>query len=496
MSGALRFVAVIGPTGSGKSALAVELAAALRGEVVNADVIQMYRGLDIASAKITAAAARGVPHHLLSFLSPREPFSVLDFHRLARAAIADIGARGKLPVVVGGTLYYVQSLLRPSLLADDEALALAEAEDADGAAPPAAAAAATYERLCAVDAVMARRLHAHDSRKIARALAVYDKTGVPYSTLLLRQAARLRAEAEAAAAADDGGAAAAAATHVLWTTVSDRAAHRARLDARVDGMLADGLLGELQRLRAALAGGGDAALAAPPGALAATELTLRLLRERPLTFAAPDEAAAAAIAAQHEGLLQAIGYKEFEPWLAAADAGAAPAALDAALGPCVAALRAATARYARVQEKFIRNRLWKRGVPLVQLETAPPPHAASGAAAGWWQAAVSEPALRSVQAWLAHAPPPLPPLPLPPAADAASPADRLPYADDATRVHSWDKRACAACSRELNGLHEWERHLASRAHARATRRLQREQAAAAAAAAAATSPSAILAPVG
>ena len=502
-SAAARFVAIVGPTGSGKTALAVELATRLQGEVINADVIQMYRGLDVASAKLTAASARGVPHHLLSFLPPRAPFSVLDFHRMARAAIADIGARGRLPIVVGGTMYYVQSLLRSgALLSEDEDLALAEGSararddendggsddvSTDGMHPQslageAASVATDYARLCIVDSVMARRLHANDGRKISRALAVFDRTGVPYSEMLTRQAARLRAASAAGADARNPVA------HVFWTIAGDRSTHRARLDARVDGMLADGLLAELRRLRNYLASGDDADLSAPAGALPATELTLRLLREQPLTFAAPTQAASAAIAAQHEGLLQAIGYKEFEAYLAA---GADDAAAAAALEHSVASLRHATHRYARAQDKFIRNRLWKRGVPLVQLDSAPPVGADEGT---WWATAVAEPAVRSVQAWLAGAPPPLPALAVPPptpppasvSTDAAAAAatsfsaDRLPYEDDVTRVFSWDKRRCDACVRVLNGAKEWEDHLRSRAHARVLARQRREAAAAAA----------------
>lgn len=183
-----RGIMVIGPTGSGKSRLAIELAAAVGGEVINADVVQMYSGLDVASAKVPASDRAGVPHHLMSFLPPRAAFDVRAFRRMAAAAAADAASRGRVPVVAGGTLYYAQALLRSSLLEEDEAAAVAATVAEAGAVLPrvdGSAAGATseepYDRLRRVDAVMAERLHPRDGRKIARALAVFDATGVPYS---------------------------------------------------------------------------------------------------------------------------------------------------------------------------------------------------------------------------------------------------------------------------------------------------------------------------
>ena len=190
---AMRGIMVVGPTGSGKSRLAIELARELSGEVVNVDVVQMYEGLDVASAKVMPVDREGVPHHLMSFLPPRAPFDVRAFRRLAGAVIADIAARGRVPVVAGGTLYYAQSLLRESLLEDDETAAAREA--AYCGSPPSGRivsssarggmAESSYDRLRRVDSVMAERLHSNDHRKIARALAVFDATGVPYSEVCI-----------------------------------------------------------------------------------------------------------------------------------------------------------------------------------------------------------------------------------------------------------------------------------------------------------------------
>ena len=104
-------LAVVGPTASGKTALAVELAKRLGGEIVSADSMQIYKGMDIASAKPTEAEKQGIPHHMMDFLSPETPYSVAEYVKAARACILEIHKRQKLPILVGGTGLYVDSLL-------------------------------------------------------------------------------------------------------------------------------------------------------------------------------------------------------------------------------------------------------------------------------------------------------------------------------------------------------------------------------------------------
>lgn len=106
-----KILVIVGPTASGKSDLAVTLAKRFNGEVISADSRQVYRGLDIGSGKITTREMRGVPHHLLDVRSPRSVFSVHDFMRLAERAVADIIARGKLPIIAGGTGFYIDALV-------------------------------------------------------------------------------------------------------------------------------------------------------------------------------------------------------------------------------------------------------------------------------------------------------------------------------------------------------------------------------------------------
>ena len=104
-------VAIVGPTASGKTALSIELAKKYNGEIINGDSMQIYKGLDIGTAKITEEEMEGIPHHLLSFLEPTESFSVADYQKLVRAKIAEIQSRHKLPIIVGGSGLYVQTVL-------------------------------------------------------------------------------------------------------------------------------------------------------------------------------------------------------------------------------------------------------------------------------------------------------------------------------------------------------------------------------------------------
>ncbi|MDR0840902.1 MAG: tRNA (adenosine(37)-N6)-dimethylallyltransferase MiaA [Christensenellaceae bacterium] len=168
---------LVGPTASGKTALSIGIAKALGAEIVSADSIQVYRGLDIGSAKPTAQDMEGVPHHMLSVAELTDAkFSVAEYKRQAEAAIVDIHARGRFPLVVGGTGLYVNALTTALNFAEvppDEALR-AELRRAEEAAP-----GKLYALLQAEDPACAQRLHPHDSKRIIRALEVVRRTGKP-----------------------------------------------------------------------------------------------------------------------------------------------------------------------------------------------------------------------------------------------------------------------------------------------------------------------------
>ncbi|WP_427132872.1 tRNA (adenosine(37)-N6)-dimethylallyltransferase MiaA [Pseudarthrobacter sp. S9] len=171
-------IAVVGPTGSGKSDLAVSLALEFDGEVINADSMQFYRGMDIGTAKISLAERRGVPHHLLDILDVTEEASVSDFQQQARALIADIHNRGKRAILAGGSGLYVRAALDVLEFpgTDPDIRRRLEAElEAAGPAP-------LRKQLEDVDPVSAGRLG--DARRIIRALEVFELTGRPFSSFM------------------------------------------------------------------------------------------------------------------------------------------------------------------------------------------------------------------------------------------------------------------------------------------------------------------------
>jgi len=175
-----KVVAVVGPTAAGKSALSVELAHALGGEVVNADSMQLYRGMDIGTAKLTGAERQGVPHHVLDIWDVTEPASVAEYQRIARAAIDDIMARGRTPLLVGGSGLYVRAVLEDFEFpgTDPGLRAALEAELAAGGP------ASLHTRLTERDPVAAAAILPSNGRRIVRALEVIELTGGPFAASL------------------------------------------------------------------------------------------------------------------------------------------------------------------------------------------------------------------------------------------------------------------------------------------------------------------------
>lgn len=223
----LPVIAVVGATASGKTALGVEIAEAHGGEVISADSMQLYEGLDIATAKPTAEEMRGVPHHLISVLPPDQPCSVADYTAMAREKIHALHEQGKLPVIVGGTGLYVDSLLDniqfPDIPADDALRARLNAEAQEYGN------AEMRERLMRCDPETAARLHENNLRRIIRALEVYELTGIPLS----EHARRSRAVPPP--------------WNILRIGIGfeDREKQYARIRERVDQMVQRGLLDEV-----------------------------------------------------------------------------------------------------------------------------------------------------------------------------------------------------------------------------------------------------------
>jgi len=220
----IRLLVLGGPTGSGKSALAVRLAEQIGGEIVNADSMQIYRGMDIGTAKPSVEERARVPHHLLDFVSPELNFTASDFRREAAAAIVDIDRRGMKPIVVGGTGLYIRALLEGLVDSPtgDPQLRLQFA-DVPGEE--------LLRRLFLVDPETASRLHSNDRVRIVRALEVYSQTGRPISAF--------RSEHAFSGSYYD--------TLKMAIKVERQELYR-RIEGRVEQMLLDGLVDEVRAL--------------------------------------------------------------------------------------------------------------------------------------------------------------------------------------------------------------------------------------------------------
>jgi len=222
-------VVLLGPTASGKTALALAVAKALDGEIVSADSRQLYRGMDIGTAKPSAHERAGVPHHLIDLVDPDETFSLAQYQRAAYAAIHAIHARGRLPLLVGGTGQYITAVVEgwgiPEVPPNPDLRAqLEEYAEQHGAR-------ALHQRLHAVDPDAAAAIDYRNVRRVVRALEVYHETGTPISALQRRTPPPFR---------------------ILQLGLTlPRDELYARIDARLDRMLAAGLLDEVRALLAA-----------------------------------------------------------------------------------------------------------------------------------------------------------------------------------------------------------------------------------------------------
>jgi len=223
-----RLLVLGGPTAAGKSSLALALCDALGGELISADSVQIYRGLDIGSAKPSAAERDRIPHHALDLLEPTEPSDAGRWRQAAVAAIEDVAARGGVPVVCGGTGLYLRALLRglaaipPISPATREAVAL----DLASAGPEA-----LHRRLTGIDPRAAARIAPRDGQRIGRALEVYRETGRPLS-----------------AWQGDHGFGEVAYDALLLCAWPERELLHQRIDARAHGMVAAGVVDEVRGL--------------------------------------------------------------------------------------------------------------------------------------------------------------------------------------------------------------------------------------------------------
>lgn len=217
-----------GPTASGKTSLSIRLAKAFQCEIICMDSMQIYRGMDIGTAKSTVEEMDGVPHHMLDVADPRENYSVAQYQQVAENVAQEIIQRGRQPLFVGGTGLYLRALRHPMSMgqaAADDALreALQQEADAPGGKE------ALHHRLAMVDPDTAERLPVNDVRRVIRALEVYELTGVPFSKQpQVKEEARFR--------------------YRVATLTMERSLLYGRIEQRVDAMMEQGLLDEIKGL--------------------------------------------------------------------------------------------------------------------------------------------------------------------------------------------------------------------------------------------------------
>ena len=223
-------IIIAGPTAAGKTALSVGLAEQISGEVISADSMQVYRGMDIGTAKIRPEETRGVKHHLIDCLSPRHPFNVMEFRALAKQAVRSCLEAGHVPVLTGGTGFYIQSVLYDVDFQEEsgsEEIREALTRDMDTLGPEA-----MHRRLREVDPEAAEQIHMNNRKRVIRALEFYALTGRKIS-----DSNREQREKESPY------------RYLYYVVTMDRQRLYQRIDQRVDRMMEEGLLREVQGLK-------------------------------------------------------------------------------------------------------------------------------------------------------------------------------------------------------------------------------------------------------
>ncbi len=227
-----KLIVLAGPTAVGKTSLSIRLAKAIGGAVISADSMQVYRGMDIGSAKVRPEEREGVPHYLVDVLDPKEEFHVVRFQEMAKEALAEIYAAGQIPILTGGTGFYIQALLYdidfteqeedPALRARYEAIAREKGPET------------LHQMLEEIDPVSAESIHENNVKRMIRALEFYEKSGVTISSHNERERKKESPY-----------------RYCYFVLTEDRERIYARIDERVDGMFRDGLVEEVRTLREA-----------------------------------------------------------------------------------------------------------------------------------------------------------------------------------------------------------------------------------------------------
>lgn len=223
-------IIITGPTAVGKTDLSINIAKAVNGEIISADSMQVYRHMDIGTAKIRPEEMQGIPHHLIDCLEPCEEFNIFLFQQMALRAVDDILSRGKMPVIVGGTGFYIQSVLKDVDFSDEEKNTayreyLRKIADEQGAD-------VLHDMLFKTDPAAAEKIHANNIKRVIRALEYHEQTGGKISE-------HNETESKKDSPFD----------YLYFVINNERSVLYARIEKRIDNMIADGLVEEVKCLR-------------------------------------------------------------------------------------------------------------------------------------------------------------------------------------------------------------------------------------------------------
>lgn len=389
----LPIVVVAGATGTGKSKLALELGRLFSGEIISADSMQIYKGLDIITNKVTKEEKEQCPHHLIDFVSPlHTKYTVMDFQSMCIPLIDKLLKQQKLPIIVGGTNYYIEALLWKFLITPEEIGHIKENSDDEDCTVPNPSkkmrisntkdiaqeenskknadsvknreladirnwgyevdAQNLHDQLKEVDPISAQKIHPHDQRKIMRALEVFGKYGIPMSQILSEQHEEVGMAAISGPLRYPN-------SCIFWVQCDQEVLNK-RLDDRVDKMIEQGLISELLEFHKNF-----------------NESRIREGKEADYTL----------------GIFQSIGFKEFHSYLILPEEERKTNEGKKLFEECVENLKIRTRRYARKQIRWLKNRVLKRTA-----DNTPHVYTVDSTEPSKWYETVHQPAVKVLQA--------------------------------------------------------------------------------------------------
>jgi len=469
-------IVILGSTATGKSKLAISLAKVLAGEIISADSMQVYRGLDIITNKVTAEEGMEVPHHMMNLVSPPQEYTVVQYKHHALKIIEEVHRKKRLPILVGGTNYYIESLLWDFLVDKEKEEDMFDTSkclkqrkhtedmvEVNYSEQLESEKSDMYGRLMEVDPERAEALHPRNIRKVARSLQIYEATGKKHSALLKEQKA-------CPGSSYLSGPLRFTQVLVFWLTCKQEELDQ-RISDRMEKMVEQGLKNEItQFYRNYLTPHGENMLMnSPEFGNSSNEIDGNniLLKKKP-TLVEEENSVSLDICTEEtgfqansdtginkksyeDGLFQAIGFKEFHSFVTCTDDD--PQKLEILFREGLERLRCRTIKYSKKQVKWVRNRFLGRPadnmLPVYELDTTD---------AEGWAENVLQRALDIAHAFIQR--------------------DKIPYscmdAIDSSSCDSKRKYTCELCDgRIIMGDLQWKEHLVSKKHKWCARKRKR-----------------------